>query len=402
MSYITSDAPIRIRTAGAPANAASTTEGTAEAAVRTSDMARSRCTARGPQAGPLILLLAALFTGCGSDTGDGSRGGPGEDASEHPVHADDAAAGHVDASTDAGEGNAAHGSAHDEADAEGEAGHDGHADATPATVIPADIAQASGIRVATIAAGSIADEHEVQGLLTPVEGRVAQVSARFPGPIRALRAGIGDRVRAGQVLATIESNLSLSDYSVVSPIAGVVLQRMAAVGGVAGEGVPLYEIADLSTLWVDLHIFGDDAGHITAGIPVTVTRMSDGVTAQTTLERILPGTATASQSTVARASIANGDGLWRPGAAVRARLVVDRADAAVVVPLTALQTDGRGRDVVYLRTGDRYEERPVTLGRRDADAAEVTSGLVAGDTVVTAQSFLVKADIGKSSAAHAH
>ena len=279
---------------------------------------------------------------------------------------------------------------------------DGHAEGVAATRIPADVAQRSGIRVAAAGPGTIADEHEVQGLLTPVEGRVAQAMARFPGPIRALRANIGDRVRAGQPLASIESNLSLTTYTVTAPISGIVLQRSASVGAVATEGTPLFEIADLSTLWVDLHIFGNDAGHITAGIPVTVTRMSDGVSAETTLERILPGTATASQSTVARATIDNRDGLWRPGAAVRARIVVDRADAALTVPLTALQTDENGRDVIYVREGERYAERTVTLGRRDANNVEVTAGLSAGEQVVVAQSFLVKADIGKSSAEHEH
>lgn len=287
-----------------------------------------------------------------------------------------------------------------EVHSEGEAGH-AESEAA-ATTIPAAVAQASGIRVATAGPGAIADEHEVQGLLTPVEGRVAKVMARFPGPVRALRANIGDRVRAGQPLASIESNLSLTAYTVASPISGVVLQRSASVGAVASEGMPLFEVADLSTLWVDLHIFGNDAGHITAGIPVTVTRMSDGVGADTTLERILPGTATASQSTVARAIIANTDGLWRPGAAVRARIVVDRADAALVVPLAALQTDEGGRDVVYVREGERYQERAVTLGRRDAKNVEVATGLKAGEQVVAAQSFLVKADIGKSSAEHDH
>jgi cobalt-zinc-cadmium efflux system membrane fusion protein len=288
---------------------------------------------------------------------------------------------------------------HDDAHAATEAGHtDDHG----ATTIPADVAEASGIRTAAAGPGRIADEHEVQGLLVPAEGRAAQVTARFPGPIRALRAGVGDRVRAGQPLAIVESNLSLSEYTVASPISGVVLQRFAAVGAVASEGTPLFEVADLSTLWVDLHIFGTDAGHITAGIPVTVTRMSDGATATTALERILPGTATASQSTVARAVIDNADGLWRPGAAVRARVVVDQAEAPLAVPVTALQTDEGGRDVVYVREGDRYEERVVALGRRDAENVEVTAGLRAGEAVVVAQSFLVKADIGKAAAAHEH
>ena len=91
------------------------------------------------------------------------------------------------------------------------------------------------------------------------------------------------------------------------------LARHAAVGDLASEQ-PLFELADLSVLWVDLHLFGADAEHITPGLPVEVTRLSDGAAVRTTLDRVLPGTATASQSTVARATLANEDGRWRPGA----------------------------------------------------------------------------------------
>lgn len=278
---------------------------------------------------------------------------------------------------------------------------DEHDDAPESTVIPAAMAEQSGIRVAPVAAGTIADEHDVQGLLTPVDGRVAQVMARFPGPIRSLRANVGDTIQAGQVLASIESNLSLTTYTVSAPIRGVVLARQAQVGGVAGEGTPLFEIGDLSTLWVDLHIFGNDTQHITAGVPVTVSRMTDGVTQATTLERVLPGTATASQSTVARATLRNDDGLWRPGAAVKARIVVATRPAAQVVPLSALQTL-EGKDVVFVRTGDTYTARSVRLGARDATQVEVLEGLAVGENVVVEQSYVVKADIGKAGAAHEH
>ncbi|UXA54976.1 efflux RND transporter periplasmic adaptor subunit [Xanthomonas prunicola] len=269
------------------------------------------------------------------------------------------------------------------------------------TTIAATIAQDAGIRVAAVGAGSIADQHEVQGLLTPAEGAQAQATARFPGPVRSLRVNVGDQVRAGQVLATVESNLSLTTYSISAPISGTVLARNASVGSNAGEGQALFEIADLSTLWVDLHIFSADAGHITAGAPVTVTRMSDGVVAQTTLERVLPGTATASQSTVARAVLRNSDGLWRPGSAVKARVTVAQQPAAMVVPVGALQ-QVRDREVVFVRVGDVYEARPVKLGARDAQQVEVRSGLAVGDTVVVEQSYLVKADIEKSGASHEH
>ncbi len=288
---------------------------------------------------------------------------------------------------------------------DGEAGHEhseeGEEAAPLETTISAEAAKAAGIVVAPAGPGIIADEHEVQGLLTPAEGRVAQVTARYPGPIRALRVGVGDSVRLGQALATIESNLSLSDYTVSAPIGGVVMARPATVGMAATEGAMLFEIADLSVLWVDLHIFGTDAGHIEAGAPVTVTRLSDGASAVTTLERVLPGTATASQSTVARATLANPDGRWRPGSAVKARITVDRESVELAVPLTALQT-AEDQDVVYVQDEETYHVRPVKLGRRDAERVEILEGLKVGEPVVIEQSFLVKADIEKSTVEEEH
>jgi cobalt-zinc-cadmium efflux system membrane fusion protein len=179
-----------------------------------------------------------------------------------------------------------------------------------------------------------------------------------------------------------------------------VLARNVAVGDLAGEQ-PLFEIADLSALWVDLHLFGTDAQHITPGLPVEVTRLSDGVSASTTLDRVLPGTATASQSTVARARVDNADGRWRPGAAVRARITVAEQKVDLMVPLAALQRF-RDWDVVFVRFGDDYEIRPLELGRRDGVNVEVLAGLKPGDPVVVGQSYIVKADIEKSGASHDH
>lgn len=263
------------------------------------------------------------------------------------------------------------------------------------TTIPAETAERVGIRAAQAGPDTIAEDHEVQGVLAPLDGRSAQVSARFPGPIQSVAVQLGDRVRRGQVLATVESNLSLTTYSVTAPIDGVVMARQAVVGLVAPEGAPMFEIADLSSLWVDLHIFGSNVQQVSRGAPVTVSRLSDGTQATTTLERILPGTATASQSAVARATIANSDGLWRPGSIVKARIVVDRQQVGLAIPLTALQTAG-DEDVVYVQQGDTYRVRPVKLGRRDAQRVEVLEGLEPGELVVVAQSFLIKADLEKS------
>jgi cobalt-zinc-cadmium efflux system membrane fusion protein len=263
------------------------------------------------------------------------------------------------------------------------------------TTIKAAVAAESGIRTAKVGPGIIRDEHEVQGLLTPVEGRHARIVARFPGPVRSVKVAIGDRVSAGQILGTIESNMSLSEYPVTAPFAGTVLARNVTVGDLAGDQ-PLFEIADLSKLWVDLHLFGADAEHLRAGLPVEVERLSDGAHISTTIDRILPGAATASQSTVARAVVANTDGRWRTGSAVRARVSVSETPVALVVPLTALQTMD-GRDVVFVRLGDEYEVHRVKLGQRDSRHAEILEGLQPGDEIVVEQSYLIKANIEKSS-----
>ena len=336
----------------------------------------------------LSTLLVFALAGCGSEAERRHDDDHTHGASETP------AAGNEDDHAHGEEGDA-----HAHADEGDDHGH-GDDHGPEATTIPAAIAQRSGIVVAGAAGGTIRDEHEVQGLLTTVEGRHARVVARFAGPVTAVDVGVGDVVRKGQRLATVESNVSLSGYAIVAPIGGTVLARNTGVGDLAGEQ-PLFELADLSTLWVDLHLFGADAQHITPGLPVEVTRLSDGVRAQTTLDRVLPGTATASQSTVARATIRNEDGRWRPGAAVRARVTVDETPVALMVPLSALQR-ADGRDVVYVQQGERFEARPVTLGARDGRNVEIRDGLVAHEWVVVEQSYLVKADIEKSGAAHEH
>jgi len=280
----------------------------------------------------------------------------------------------------------------------------GHAEAGEAEHDEAEIdektANELGIRSAKVGPGTVRDAHEVQGLLTPIEGKHARVRARYAGPVQSVRVGVGDVVKAGQTLATVESNVSLTAYAVTAPFGGTILDVAAVPGDLAGDQ-PLFELADLSSLWVDLHLFGGDAQHITSGMAVEVIRLSDGAQTITKLDRVLPGTATASQSTVARATLKNSDGQWRPGAAVRARVTVRERQAALVVPVLALQTF-EGETVVFTREGNLYTPRVVKLGERDALNAEVLDGLKEGEEVVIEQSYLIKADLEKESAGHEH
>ena len=79
---------------------------------------------------------------------------------------------------------------------------------------------------------------------------------------------------------------------------------------------------DLSQVWIDLHAFGASAARLQSGQPVTVRAAFGELSAETTLDRVLPIAAADSQSVIARVRLPNTDHRWRPGLAVSADVVV--------------------------------------------------------------------------------
>lgn len=267
------------------------------------------------------------------------------------------------------------------------------------TRIEPAVAEAAGIKTELTGPATIRDELHLMGVVAIDENRQARVKARFPGLVRDVRVGLGDTVTAGQALATIESNESLRAYTVTSPIAGVVTARSTNAGDVAGDAV-LFEVTDLTQVWVNLHAFGAGAGKLQPGQPVTIRSSVGELDAQATLDRVLPIADAGSQSVTARVRLPN-DGRWRPGLAVSADVVVGTRDVPLAVKVAGLQ---RFRDftVVFTRVGDTYEVRMLELGARDAESVEVLDGIAPGVPYVTGQSFLIKADVDKAGASHDH
>jgi cobalt-zinc-cadmium efflux system membrane fusion protein len=267
------------------------------------------------------------------------------------------------------------------------------------TTIAPEVARDAGIGTATAGPGTISDELVLYGAIGPDTTRIRQVHARFPGVIRSVAHNIGDAVRAGETLATVESNESLQTYAVTAPIAGVVTQRHAAPGEQT-DAESLFEIADFSSVWAELDVFSRDRPRLSPGLPVTVST-DNGLTASGTIDYLAPVGNRASQSLTARVVLDNADGRWTPGQFVQGRVTVATTPVALAVPLSALQRF-RDFDVVFAQVGDTYEVRMLTLGRRDAEHVEVLGGLEPGTTFVTENSYLIKADIEKSGASHDH
>ncbi len=267
------------------------------------------------------------------------------------------------------------------------------------TTIPADVAAAAGIVTAVAGPGTIRDELRLYGVIVPDRTRVREVQARFPGAIRSVARTIGDTVQAGDALAVVESNESLQTYTVTAPIAGVITARSAAAGEQAGAE-PLFQIADLSTVWAELDVFTRDRARVQPGQAAAVVG-AGGARATGAIDYVAPIGDRDSQSVTVRVVLDNAAAAWIPGQFVEAMITVGAAQVDLAVPLAALQTF-RDFDVVFARFGDTYEVRMLDLGRRDAERAEVREGLAPGTEYVVANSYLVKADIEKSGASHDH
>ncbi|HEX2586311.1 MAG TPA: efflux RND transporter periplasmic adaptor subunit, partial [Steroidobacteraceae bacterium] len=122
----------------------------------------------------------------------------------------------------------------------------------------------AGIETSTAAAGVVHETVLVYGAIQPMPEKVREVVARYPGVIRSVTHTVGDAVRAGEVLATVESNDSLQTYNVIAPIAGVITQRRANTGATANEQ-SLFSIADYSQVYADFNVFPRDRSRLKVG-----------------------------------------------------------------------------------------------------------------------------------------
>lgn len=267
------------------------------------------------------------------------------------------------------------------------------------TTIPAAMAQQSGIAIGTATPGAIQERIALHGVVQADTRQVSSVNARFPGVIKRVDVELGTSVKAGQTLALIESNESLQTYALSAPIAGTVIRRHANAGEATGSA-PLFEIADYSQLTALLNVFPRDRARIQRGQTVAIRSVDGGSRGDSSIQTIAL-TAADQPALTARALLANGDGRWLPGQFVSGDVVASSADVAVRVPLAALQTLGE-QTVVFLNDGDLYQAQPVETGRRDGDFIEIVGGLRADARIVIANSYLLKADIEKSGAAHDH
>jgi membrane fusion protein, heavy metal efflux system len=185
-----------------------------------------------------------------------------------------------------------------------------------------------------------------------------------------------------------------------APIAGRVAERRVELGslvGREGQESELFVIADLSVVWADLSVSPSDLSAIHEGQKIILT--GSGESSPATIMFVSPLLDKETRAARVVASVDNAARKWRPGLFVTAEIPTDEAPAAIVAAKTALQSI-KGDTVVFVRTENGFEARKISVGRQDSRLVEVTDGLAAGERVATANTFVLKAELGKTEASH--
>jgi membrane fusion protein, multidrug efflux system len=190
-------------------------------------------------------------------------------------------------------------------------------------------------------------------------------------------------------LRVAEASLALAQAKLAktriqAPFSGIIGIRQVSVGDYVKEGQDLATLEDISSLKVDFRIPELYLTSLRRGQGVEVeTDALAGKTYTAVLDAIDPLVDQNGRSLVLRGKLKNVDGVLRPGMFVRTRLIIAERTAAVTVPEEALMPVGSSQYVFRVNTG-KAERVKVETGVRRNGRVEIVAGLSPGDIVVTA------------------
>ncbi len=207
-----------------------------------------------------------------------------------------------------------------------------------------------------------------------------------------------------QKLSAIGASLAPSAgnrYELMAPFDSIIVEKHLGIGEVVTEASSAFTLSDLSRVWATFGVTPKDLNKVVVGRPVTISApdMNAQVEGRVGYVGSLLGEQT--RAAIAPVTLANPEGSWRPGLFVSIEVKADKANAAVSVPEASIQSV-EDKPSVFVRNEEGFKLQPVKVGRRDGGFVEITEGLAAGTQVAAAGSFILKSELGKGSAEHAH
>ena len=179
----------------------------------------------------------------------------------------------------------------------------------------------------------------------------------------------------------------------VSPANGVVIHKNAVNGMYIKEGMDLYRIADLSTVWVNARIYDNESSWIKEGQPAELElAYIPGKKFVGKVSYVYPYLTEKTRDLQVRIAFPNPDMQLRPGMFGNVRIQAPAIENALVVPTEAVIRSGE-RNMVFLAQGNgRFAPREVQIGEESDGKIRIISGLLGNETVVVSAQFMLDSE----------
>ncbi len=204
-----------------------------------------------------------------------------------------------------------------------------------------------------------------------------------------------------QKLPTQESPLNI--YTIDSPIDGKIIERHITLGEVISSDKQIFVIANLDTVWINLAISAEELPKIKKDQKVDVFAHQGELINSGLIMYVSPVINEESRTGRAVIQMSNPQHALHPGDFIKAQVVIDENSALLSLPSSAIQRID-GKIVVFVKTNEHsFEAKLINIkGSEKGEFLEIIDGLKEGDEVVIKNSFLLKAEFGKSESEDSH
>ena len=200
-------------------------------------------------------------------------------------------------------------------------------------------------------------------------------------------------ISEGQVKALAKSGATKRTMTFLSPVNGIVTEKKAIQGMRFMPGEMLYQVTDLSSVWVVADVFEQDIGLVKTGAKaqVKINAYPDKVF-EGKIAYVYPTLKADTRTVQVRIEISNPGMLLKPSMFAQIELPVSGKKEVLVIPDSAVIDSGTRRIVLVQLKEGRFEPREVKTGARSDNYMEVLEGVKEGEQVVVAANFLIDAE----------
>ncbi|MGY5851621.1 efflux RND transporter periplasmic adaptor subunit [Salegentibacter sp. F14] len=208
------------------------------------------------------------------------------------------------------------------------------------------------------------------------------------------------KISESQIQQILSNGKAMERFPITADVSGIVTEKKVDLGDYVERGMPIYEISDLSKVWILFDIYESNMGWIEEGSKVQYTiRSLPGKTFTGEVSFVDPVLDAQTRVATARIEVDNSDGRLKPGmfaSGVVKNNIGKSGSKEIIIPKSAVLWTGK-RSLVYLKeevsNGAGFRIREITLGPSLGDAYVVEQGLETGDQIVVNGTFTVDAAV---------